>query len=155
MNIFKNPLVLIGLALLLLGGGAAVYTMTRGLRNNNPGNLRLSSDKWQGLQPIQEDADFFQFVNPTYGIRALAKVLQTYMTRYGLTTVANIITRWAPPSENNTEAYIASVASSMNVDPNTPLSDADLASLTKAIIKHENGLNPYSDAIIDGAIALV
>jgi len=142
-------------ALLLFGGGVAVYTMTRGLRNNNPGNLRKSNDAWQGLSPTQTDDDFFQFVNPTWGIRALGKVLQTYMTRYGLHTVASIVTRWAPPNENDTLAYIDSVASLMGVDANQSLSDEDLPALTKAIIKHENGINPYSDAVIDGGLALV
>lgn len=143
------------IGLFLIGGGTAVYTMTRGLRNNNPGNLRKSADAWQGLAPEQTDDSFFQFINPTYGIRALGKVLQTYMDKYGLHTVSGIITRWAPPSENDTDAYIRSVSNSMGVDPSDYIDDGDLASLTKAIIKHENGINPYSDNIIDGAMALV
>ena len=143
------------IGLFLIGGGTAVYTMTRGLRNNNPGNLRKSGDAWQGLSPAQTDDDFFQFINPTYGIRALGKVLQTYMDKYGLHTVNDIITRWAPPNENDTDAYIRSVANSMSVDPSDYIDDGDLASLTKAIIKHENGVNPYSDSIIDGGLALV
>lgn len=41
--------------------------MTRGLRNNNPGNLRLSKDKWQGLRAVQTDKAFFQFETMAHG----------------------------------------------------------------------------------------
>lgn len=152
----KDDFLLWGLiGLLLLGGGAAVYTMTRGLRNNNPGNIRRDGTTWQGLDPNQTDPDYFKFVNSTWGIRALGKVLTTYMTTHGLNTVTGIINRWAPPSENDTGSYIVDVARDLGVDPNQTLSAADLPMLTAAIIKHENGINPYSDETIDGALALV
>lgn len=140
--------------LLLLGGGTAVYTMTRGLRNNNPGNIRKSGTAWQGLAPAQTDDSFFQFVSPEYGIRALGKVLNTYMNAYGLITVNGIINRWAPPNENNTDAYVQAVADSMEVDPNQALTDMDVPALTKAIIKHENGMQPYSDSQINAGLSL-
>lgn len=143
------------LALFLIGGGTVVYTATRGLRNNNPGNLRKTADAWQGLATEQTDDEFFQFVNPTYGIRALGKVLDTYLTRYGLNTVRGVINRWAPPNENNTDAYISSVASSMGVGPDDHIDENDLLALTKAIIKHENGINPYPDSVVEGGLALV
>lgn len=142
-------------ALLLFGGGAAVYTMTRGLRNNNPGNIRLDGTRWEGMSPTQDDGSFVQFLSPVYGIRALARVLQNYVALHGLNTVAGIITRWAPPSENDTAAYIADVASKMNVDPNTPLDmNASLPSLIAAIVAHENGFNPYDAATLNSGIAL-
>jgi hypothetical protein len=142
------------IALLLLGGGTAVYAMTRGLRNNNPGNIRKNSTQWQGLATSQTDPDYFIFVNATYGIRALAKTLNTYMSNYGLNTIDGIINRWAPPSENDTAAYIDDVESETGIDRNAKLTGDDLPAVVSAIIKHENGVNPYSDATIEGAVAL-
>lgn len=125
--------------------------MTRGLRNNNPGNLRRSNDNWSGLRPAQDDPDYFQFTDPVYGIRALAKVLNTYMTKYNLRTVAGIINRWAPSNENDTSSYITDVAKRLNVDPYDTIGTPDLPDLVSAIIWHENGLNPYSDEqILEG-----
>lgn len=142
-------------ALLFVGGGTAVYTMTRGLRNNNPGNIRKSGDKWAGLAAEQPDTAFFTFVSPEYGIRAMARILLNYSANYGLNTVRGIINRWAPPTENDTSAYVAHVASKLGVSPDTPINvRTALPVLVPAIIKHENGLNPYSDATILKGIQL-
>lgn len=139
------PVLIAGL--LLLGvGGVAVHQMTRGIRNNNPGNIRRGQ-RWQGLAPQQTDADFDQFVSPYWGIRALAKTLKTYQVKHKLNTIAGIITRWAPPSENITLSYVDSVAKRLGVAPNAPVdlnNTNTLAALTNAIIKHENGVNPYT-----------
>lgn len=130
---------------------SAGQMLTRGLRNNNPGNIR-HGQPWQGLAAAQNDAAFATFLSPEYGIRAMAVTLKTYANSYGINTVARIIARWAPASENNTLAYIASVAGSMGVDQDAPLSyPVDLPGLIAAIIKHENGLNPYTaQTIADG-----
>ncbi len=150
-----SSLVYIVLGLLLLtGGGVAVYTMTRGLRNNNPGNIRKNSTAWQGLSPTQTDDDFFQFTSPTWGIRALGHTLNTYMTKYGLNTITGIISRWAPPSENDTDAYIRAVVNDTGVDATDTVGPADIPALTAAIIRHENGLQPYSMDVINNAVAL-
>lgn len=128
---------------------------TRGERNNNPGNLRLGAN-WQGAVPGL-DSSFVTFDSPTSGIRALAVLLRNYQARYGLTTIRQIITRYAPSSENNTGAYIAAVAGSMGLSPDLPvdLSDDDtLSRLVAAIIKHENGRNIYSAADILSAVQL-
>ena len=86
-------------------------TQPRGIRNNNPGNIRHGA-KWQGLKENSRDLDpaFCVFKNPIYGIRALAKGLLNYKKLYGLNTVRSIISRYAPPNENQTLAYIQSVA---------------------------------------------
>jgi len=86
---------------------------TRGVRNHNPGNIRRSSDPWQGLAAEQTDPAFFQFISAAYGIRALVKTLITYQDKHGLQTVAEIISRWAPSSENNTGSYISAVRTSL------------------------------------------
>ena len=87
--------------------------MKRGLRNNNPLNIRHSSDCWEGVRKEQTDKAFVQFKSMAYGYRAAWKILQTYYERFCMQskpfTVRNIVSRWAPPAENDTEAYIKNV----------------------------------------------
>lgn len=125
----------------------------RGLRNNNPGNIRKSAVKWKG-EVGGEDSEFVTFISAAMGIRALAKTLQTYQEKHGLSSVRGIINRWAPPNENNTEAYISFVAKAVGVDPDENLDPNSLqlqAALTRAIITQENGSCPYSaDELLEG-----
>jgi hypothetical protein len=140
-------------ALLLFGGGAVVYTATRGLRNNNPGNIKITNPPtpWQGAAINQTDGTFVQFVNAESGIRAIARILNNYYSE-GYQTVQDMISRW---SATDQQAYIANVASSLNVDPMAVLDmTQSLPALIAAIIQQENGINPYSDATIQTAIAL-
>ena len=96
----------------------------RGLRNNNPLNIRRSGDKWQGLRVLQEDKSFFQFQTMAYGWRAAFRLLcHTYYGKYKLRTIRDIITRWAPPKENNTEAYIRRVTDRIGIGPDKELGD--------------------------------
>ncbi len=83
--------------------------MTRGLRNNNPLNIRRNNTKWQGLAERQKDKSFFTFIAPEWGYRAAFRTLQNYRRMHCLTTVREWISRWAPPCENDTEGYIAFV----------------------------------------------
>lgn len=120
----------------------------RGIRNNNPGNLRKSGEKWQG-EVDGSDPAFKTFSTPAYGIRAIAKLLLNYEARYGLNTVSGLINRWAPPNENDTSAYAKFVSSRVGVDPFATLSVVDhLPALVAAIIEQENGQQPYSPAQI-------
>lgn len=131
--------------------------VSHGIHNNNPGNLRRSKDPWQGLAKEQTDQKYFIFSSPIYGIRALARTLITYQDEHGLRTVEQIITRWAPASENNTAAYIASVAKETGFKTDQPLNMHDygfLKPLVAAIIKHENGQQPYTATQIDKALVL-
>lgn len=146
------------LILVISGGGYVVYTQSRGLRNNNPGNIRRSADKWKGLRPVQTDSEFFQFTSSVWGIRAMARLLQNYQKRYGLDTVEQIINRWAPPVENDTESYIKSVAKNVGVTSSQviDLNNVEtLLRLVKSVIRHENGVNPYSDETVIEAIGLI
>jgi hypothetical protein len=131
--------------------------VSRGIRNNNPGNIRLSKDKWQGLAPSQPDKEFFTFENPVYGIRAIARLLIKYQDDYSLHTVREFISRWAPASENNTEAYVMRVAERTGFDADQPLDlhqHEYLKPLVIAIIWHENAQQPYSNEQIDKALVL-
>ena len=141
-------------ALLIIGTGTGIYIMARGIRNNNPGNIRHGASKWQGMSAEQTDKEYIQFDDPIYGIRAMAKLLQNYESRYGLNTIRGLISRWAPPNENITSAYIASVSQKLDVSPDQKINVREvMAPLVTAIIIHENGMQPYSEALITEGIA--
>lgn len=116
--------------------------LPRGIRNNNPGNLRWG-EHWRGLLPAYQrtDPEFCQFIDARYGLRALARLLHTYDGR-GLHTPRQIATMYAPPSENNTEAYAAALAEECHVGVDDALNMHDPAvieALMRGIIRHENG----------------
>lgn len=115
----------------------------RGIRNNNPGNIRLSGDKWKGLSPSQTDGAFFQFAEMKWGYRALLRTLQNYRRIHGLQTVADFISRWAPHTENNTSGYILRVCKELGA-PTTFVPDVDdkgtMCALAAAISLVENGI---------------
>jgi hypothetical protein len=118
----------------------------RGIRNNNPGNIRHGS-KWQGLAENQPDPDFCAFIDPVYGIRALAKVLLNYKRKHGLSTIRQVISRWAPSIENNTDAYVLSVSRKLGKGPDEDIdmeNESILEPLVLAIVHHENGQQPYT-----------
>ena len=85
----------------------------RGFRNNNPGNIRQSKQRFKGEVVPSKDAAFKQFTDMAHGFRAIMCILRTYMTKYELCNIAKIITRWAPPAENDTQAYISLVTKLM------------------------------------------
>ena len=107
--------------------------LPRGIRNNNPLNIRLSKDKWQGQinanvnvngnnSSPKGDAEFVQFYSMEYGWRAAFVILcRTYYGKYGLKTIRDIVSRWAPAKENNTEAYIRHVSDYTGIAPNKVL----------------------------------
>jgi len=112
----------------------------RGVRNNNPGNLRISSNAWQGKVTPNTDGTFEQFDTMANGVRALAVTLTNYQRLHGLNTVRDLITRW---SATDQAAYVANVASALGVDPDAPIDVNDPATLTalvNAIITQENGV---------------
>lgn len=139
--------------LILSGGGAVVYEKTRGIRNNNPGNIK----KGQGFvgELISNDSTFAQFDTMAHGVRAIAKILLNYQSLHNLHTVHGIITRW---SATDQEAYVQNVSDALGVGPDDYISVADyLFPLIRAIIKQENGLagELVSDADIETGIAEV
>jgi hypothetical protein len=124
--------------------------LPRGLRNNNPGNIRHNrANRWQGAAVPQSDDAFVQFVDMVSGVRALAVVLKNYQ-RQGLNTVRKIIGRWAPPTENDTGSYVLAVARALGVDPDARIDvQAQLPKLVRAIARHENG--PPADTLVTDA----
>lgn len=96
-------------------------SLPRGLRNNNPLNIRRTSDKWRGLAPTQTDPAFCQFVSPEWGVRATIVILRNYQRRYHLHTLTEILHRYAPTNENHTERYLEMVSNRAKVERNAPL----------------------------------
>lgn len=122
--------------------------MVRGFRNNNPGNIIRTKTLWQGEIPHSEntDARFKQFQTYRDGVRAIVVNLKAYHKK-GYRTIRQIISRWAPPSENKTAPYIAHVSKHSGIPPDMPLmwEKETIRKITEGIIKHENGklyLNP-------------
>lgn len=127
----------------------------RGIRNNNPGNIRLREGvHWVGQSTDQTDGSFVQFTDATYGIRAMARIFIHY-GEIGINTIQACISRWAPPSENNTNAYVAAVSSACHVEPTATVDlKALLPDLIPAVIFHENGVQPYTPEQIAAGINL-
>ena len=128
----------------------------RGLRNNNPLNIRKSrKTTWVGQSEKQEDRDFVQFCSMAYGYRAAFKVLQNYRVLYDCMTLRQYIHRWAPPIENNTDAYVSSVARTAGVNPDTLLPSprkgkAVWVKIVAGMHLVENGMMPVVSRIEEG-----
>jgi hypothetical protein len=135
-------------ALLIIGAFYMNTQKPRGIRNNNPLNIRIGNN-WQGETSAGLESEFEVFQSPEYGIRAAARLLRNYRDIYGLNTIRGIINRWAPPNENNTTAYIASMVQKVGAGADTPLNDRQMRLLLEAMIMHENGMQPYSASVID------
>lgn len=91
----------------------------RGIRNNNPLNIRKGNN-WKGERPVQKDRAFEEFTSMEWGIRAGFKILRNYISGHmGLTekcnTIYKIIHRWAPTNENNTQAYVDAVVKATGI----------------------------------------
>lgn len=105
---------------------------TRGQRNNNPLNIRKGNN-WRGERPLQTDPAFEEFSSILYGLRAGLIILRRYIRQYQCNTVALIITRWAPTSENNTAAYIQYVSTRANIDRSAPIRWTDEHTVCKIV----------------------
>lgn len=128
--------------------------LARGLRNNNPGNIKTGQG-WKGV--VGNDGTFDIFTDDTWGLRALAMDLQAKLNR-GLTTIRQIISEYAPPSENDTDKYIAAVAAQSGIGADDPLTyPDDWPDLMRAIVTHENGDQAamISDADITQGISMM
>lgn len=114
----------------------------RGLRKNNPLNIRHSADRFQG-EIAGADKSFKTFASLPYGYRAAFVILGTYLSQ-GCNTVEKIISRWAPSTENDTESYISQVEKYSGVPRRkelTPSSGAEFIMIVAAMSFVENGQN--------------
>lgn len=115
----------------------------RGIRNNNPLNIRLCKGRrtyWQGMRFPQTDEEFVQFESMEMGYRAACLILFTYRKRYNRRTIRQIITRWAPRTENNTNVYIYHVCEWMHIpNPDHVITMDEIPSLLMAMTRQETG----------------
>lgn len=177
MNKTTLILIIIGAIIMTAGTGAAVVAYSnstrRGLRNNNPGNLVRSKLAWKGKVPhaLNKDPHFEQFRDEggvpghLWGLRAMFMDIRGDIEKDGLNTVAKLISSYAPAMgtlnptgqlkrENDTAAYIRVVAAALKKTPSAMIERADYLTLMKAIIRHENGEQPYPDAVITKAMQM-
>ena len=131
--------------------------LPRGIRNNNPGNIRIANNNWQGKVPVSEntDGDFEQFYKMEMGVRALTKLGWTYLRQNPNHTILSFIEKYAPNNENNSLAYAETVASRLGVSIEHSVNDiyTDVSSqylFILAIIRHENGIAFDNQEISDG-----
>jgi hypothetical protein len=111
---------------------------TRGMRNNNPGNLKYGPfAKTHGA--VGQDAQGFAiFPDMALGEYAAKSLLGSYFSR-GHDTVRKVISRYAPSSENNTGAYINAVSRRLGVGADDKLNNSHINALASSIFRHENG----------------
>lgn len=118
----------------------------RGIRNNNPGNIRNSeTNDWKGevAKVDKKDTAFEEFETMPEGVRAMMKLLQKYQRSYGLRSIRELVERWAPRSENNTAAYVRTVCKKMQIPESCPVDLTDkgtLCALVAAMCYVENGI---------------
>ena len=124
----------------------------RGIRNNNPLNLRVGNN-WKGEVSQPTDHTFEQFTEMKWGVRAAFIVLRNYIVRHKCNTIRKIIPRWAPANENNTRAYIATVSQRANIQPDEPISfdnTCQMIALLLAMCYVENGQEISLDDVVEG-----
>lgn len=141
----------------MAAAGGAAYKATRGVRNNNPGNIRyVASQKWLGQ--VGHDGAFVKFDTMENGVRALARLLKNYYNTHNAKSIAAIITRWAPPIENNTVAYIRQVEDRVGYPSHVDMDAATFAdklpAIMSAIARHENGSNVVGIAMAQRGASL-
>ena len=122
-------------------------------RNNNPVNIRVSSDNWVGLANPRSKQGFFNFTDVRYCYRASAIIiLKSYAAR-GVRTLSQVITTWAPPSENKTEKYIDFVVSKSGLSRDAIITKSNISKLLYGMTIIESGkAQPLS--VIESGVAL-
>lgn len=128
----------------------------RGIRNNNPLNIRIGND-WQGEKLPNTDGSFEQFTEMKWGLRAGFIILRNYINKYGLNTIEKIIKRWAPSNENNTKEYIRRVCKHTGFESTTPINASNscqMIVLVEAMCVVENGQKvPLEDIVMGWLLA--
>ena len=104
----------------------------RGIRNNNPLNIRIGNT-WLGERNNPPDPAFEEFVSIEYGLRAAFCILRRYIRRYHKNTVPAIVSTWAPASENNTQRYIDIVCKRSGISPTQQIRFEDETTMCKLV----------------------
>lgn len=146
---------------------AVLSGTSRGIRNNNPGNIVRNNIQWQGALTEAQvqalgwtwDPTFVQFDTPLNGLRALGRILLVYASR-GDNSVDALISTYAPPAENDTAAYELAVANAIGVNEGATINvPQELGQIMAAVVQHENQqpgtqwVDPYGQSLYVEAIA--
>lgn len=129
---------------------ARTKNVPRGLRNNNPLNIRIGNN-WLGERDPRDcdDPEFEQFVAMVYGIRAAFCIIRRYVRHYHRNTIRLIIRSWAPAHENDTERYVQFVSRETGIDPDDTILYEDkptMCALVRAMAHMEVGQSlPLAD----------
>lgn len=124
----------------------------RGIRNNNPGNLKKTNINWQGEVQPGTDQVFEQFITPAYGVRALIKDIKGDIQNKGADTISKLIYTYAPPGENNTENYINVLSYMVGIPRDSPIFPTKeiIKKIAQGIANFENyGVKPLNYTIND------
>ena len=119
-----------------------VKSKPRGLRNNNPGNIRQNGIRYTGEVQPSLDGAFKQFEKMEYGYRAMFVVLHTYARKHGINTIERMIARYAPATENHTQKYIDAVSEWSGVPATSHLTTTNaevMIPIVAAMSRVENG----------------
>lgn len=124
------------------------HKVTRGVRNKNPLNIRVGC-QWLGETPVNTDGSFEQFTSMLWGLRAGFILIKRYINRYNCNTIAKIISRWAPPSENRTNVYIDFVAREAGYPADKVLTfdDVVILDVVRAMCRMESDFTPADDVL--------
>lgn len=128
----------------------------RGLRNNNPGNIRFNpTTHWVGLTGA-DDAGFCRFDTPYHGLRAMARILRNYQLA-GYRSLNVMASRWAPKEDGNNPTEYATVVAlhmgpKVDIFQELPLDRSTLAHIVAGFVVVENGGNPYDYPTILSAV---
>lgn len=149
------PLVIVIILIILI---MKKNRLPRGLRNNNPGNIRYSkSNAWQGKIPDSEktDNEFEEFTEMKWGVRAMTRLLHNYIVKNPNITLYEMISRYAPAVENDTNAYVNAVVKKVGVPKDTRGKDFYYHNVKNylfilAIINHENGMGIDNEVVAKG-----
>lgn len=107
-------------------------TTPRGIRNNNPLNIRIGNT-WLGERMNPTDPAFEEFVAIEYGYRAAFCILRRYIRRFNKNTITAIVSTWAPANENNTQRYIDFVADKMQISPSDIILYSDKVTMIRLV----------------------
>lgn len=126
--------------------------MTRGIRNNNPGNIRHDGVRWKG-EVYGTDKEFKTFNTMAWGIRAMFHLLNNYRILHGCDTLEKMINRWAPPVENDTKGYVSFVSERSGVSKSSQITTTNrdvMIPIVRAMIRMENGTDVPESYITEG-----
>ena len=124
-----------------------------GERDNNPLNIRRGKSRWLGEALPQRgsgEGAFVRFESIEWGLRAAFCLLRTYRNKYKAVCIQDIITRWAPPSENDTEKYIQNICHWTGFGGLQRLTEEDWPKLVRAMARQECGITLSEDVILKG-----